>query len=146
LARRQSSTTAAILGALANTISSLGKKTPTPTVASIQDGPSPRFPEGRRKKVRYGPYRIPPISVSLSCADRSLIFAKLHVKEQNIESQMLQQTGMANTIKIGARKPCQKECMILDINANLEYFDGTTVPNTPGGVSERSLLEQLRFN
>jgi hypothetical protein len=62
------------------------------------------------------------------------------VKEQNIESQMLQQQGMANTIKFGARKPCQKECMILDINANLEYADGSPVPNTPDGVGDISIV------
>lgn len=57
------------------------------------------------------------------------------VQEVNVESKMLNQQGMTNTLKIGAKKPCGKECRILSINANLEYEDGKKVPNTPQGVS-----------
>jgi hypothetical protein len=65
LQKRQSSVAAALLGALANTLSSIGREPPKATVAAVQDGPSPVHPEARRKKIRYGPYRIPPVSVSL---------------------------------------------------------------------------------
>lgn len=48
---------------------------------------------------------------------------------------MLNVQGMTNTLKIGAKKPCGKECMILAINADLEYEDGKKVPKTAEGVS-----------
>jgi len=114
--KRQSSTTVAILGSLDNSLRSLGKQMPIATVPSIQDGPSEVTPEARKKKIRYGPYRIPPVS------------------ENNVEAKMLQQQGMTNTLKIGARKPCSKNCMILNIVANLEYEDGKAVPSSPAGA------------
>jgi hypothetical protein len=64
LQKRQSSVAAALLGALANTLSAIGREVPKATVAAIQDQPSPLHPDARRKKIRYGPYRIPATSVS----------------------------------------------------------------------------------
>jgi len=114
--KRQSGVAAALLGALANSLISIGKDPPRATVAAVQDTPSPLHPEATRRKIRYGPYRIPRTS------------------ENNVESRMLQQQGMTNTLSIGAKKPCGKDCMILDINANLEYADGKAVPSTPDGA------------
>jgi hypothetical protein len=62
------------------------------------------------------------------------------VQENNIEAKMLNVQGMTNTLKIGAKKPCGKECMILSINADLEYEDGKKVPKTAAGVSSSRTL------
>jgi len=112
----QSSILAAVLGALQNTVDSLGRTLPKATVPDVQVSKSTRFPDAIRKKIRFGPYRIPPTS------------------EKNVEFHMLNQKGMTNTLKIGAAKPCGKDCMILAINAGLEYGDGTKVPNNPSGA------------
>jgi hypothetical protein len=58
---------------------------------------------------------------------------------------MLQQQGMTNTLSVGAKKPCEKECMILDINANLEYADGSTVPTNSTGVRSTYLSQNNTF-
>ena len=59
----QSNLMAAMLGALGNTFSSLGRTAPRPTVPDVAQIPSPRFPGAIRKKIRIGPYRVPPTSV-----------------------------------------------------------------------------------
>jgi hypothetical protein len=41
---------------------------------------------------------------------------------------------MTNMIKIGAKKPCTGNCMVFALNANLEFFDGSLVPNNSTGV------------
>jgi hypothetical protein len=49
---------------------------------------------------------------------------------------MLKAQGMANTLSLAVKKPCTNgNCMILDINAGLEYANGTEVPNNVHGVS-----------
>jgi hypothetical protein len=47
---------------------------PASTVAEVQDQEPKDWPGAKRRKVRYGPYRIPPISVSrqYTSYDRSL--------------------------------------------------------------------------
>jgi hypothetical protein len=59
----QSNLMAAMLGALGNTFSTLGRTPPRPTVPEVSQKPSPRFPGAIRKKIRIGPYRVPPTSV-----------------------------------------------------------------------------------
>jgi hypothetical protein len=59
----QSNLMAAMLGALGNTFSTLGRAAPRPTVPEVAQKPSPRFPGAIRKKIRIGPYRVPPTSV-----------------------------------------------------------------------------------
>jgi hypothetical protein len=59
----QSNLMAAMLGALGNTFSTLGRTAPRPTVPDVAQKPSPRFPGAIRKKIRIGPYRVPPTSV-----------------------------------------------------------------------------------
>lgn len=87
-------------------------KPPPSTVPDIQDlGPSAARWQGsgaslKRSKVRYGPYRIPPTS------------------EKNFESQILNVQGMSNTLEIGVKKPCEKECTLLSVVADMEYADG----------------------
>jgi hypothetical protein len=41
---------------------------------------------------------------------------------------------MTNTLQFGAKKPCDKECMLLDMRASLEYEDGQAVPNNVSGA------------
>jgi hypothetical protein len=112
----QSSIMVATLGALQNTLDSLGRTLPKATVPDVQVTNSTRFPGAIHKKIRFGPYRIPPTS------------------EKNVEFHMLNQKGMTNTLKFGAQKPCGKECMMLAMGAGLEYADGKKVPNNPSGA------------
>jgi hypothetical protein len=56
------------------------------------------------------------------------------VQESTIESRLLNSKGMTNMIKIGAKKPCTGNCMLFSANANLEFFDGSLVPNNATGV------------
>lgn len=72
--------------------------------------------------MRYGPYRIPPTS------------------EQNIESMILNVQGMSNTLKIGAKKPCDGECTMLSLFADLEYADGTAANNANGVCFNQFLI------
>jgi hypothetical protein len=74
----------------------------------------------KRSKIRYGPYRIPPIS------------------EKNLESEFLNERGMGNTLKLGAVKPCDGECTLLSLSAGMEYADGTLAENA-NGVSTNSI-------
>ena len=93
----QSGILVALLGSLQNTVSSLGKVWPQSQVPAIQTSPSDRLPEARKRKIRYGPYRIPATS------------------EKNIEYHLLQAKGMTNTMKFAAPKPCDRNCMMVPV-------------------------------
>jgi hypothetical protein len=54
-----------VLGALATQVSSLTRTKPTSKVPDIAQQESAWGGGAKRRKIRYGPYRIPPISVSL---------------------------------------------------------------------------------
>lgn len=90
------------------------KNAPNSSVPEAVDEPAQAWKEAKRTKIRYGPYRIPPTS------------------ENNTESQVLNVQGMSNTLKIGARKPCEKECTMLGLKADLEYADGSAANNSNG--------------
>ncbi|KAF2672991.1 hypothetical protein BT63DRAFT_436803 [Microthyrium microscopicum] len=68
----------------------------------------------KRVKVRYGPYRIPPIS------------------EANFQSTYMNVQGMADAFMFSAKKPCSGDCMILRLDADLEYADGSAANNSNG--------------
>jgi hypothetical protein len=69
------------------------------------------------RKVRYGPYRIPPVN------------------EKNAASEVLHIRGVSNTFKFNVSKPCEGDCTILTLSADLEYEDGTAA-TTQNGVSD----------
>lgn len=90
------------------------KNAPNSSVPETVDLPAKSWAGAKRTKVRYGPYRIPPTS------------------ENNMESQVLNVQGMSNTLKIGAKKPCDNECTLLSLIADLEYADGSAANNANG--------------
>ncbi|TLD29730.1 Threonine synthase [Venturia nashicola] len=87
---------------------------PQSTVPEVQDSPGVSWKEAKRTKIRYGPYRIPPTS------------------EDNWESKLLGVRGMTDTLAIRAKKPCEGECMMLSLSADLEYADGSPGNNSNG--------------
>lgn len=52
----------AIMSAILGTIANFDKIPPRSKVKSVQDSAS-SWPGAKRRKIRYGPYRIPPITV-----------------------------------------------------------------------------------
>jgi hypothetical protein len=120
LAKRapQSSGIVAVLGGLNNILASYGKKRPYSEVEDLQTIPSSRFSNigAVHRKVRYGPYRVPPVS------------------ERNVEYDMLGVSGMTNTIELNSQKPCDEDCILLSMQAGLEFGNGTQVPNNESGA------------
>jgi len=90
------------------------KNAPNSSVPETKDVPAQAWKGAKRTKVRYGPYRMPPTS------------------EKNLESQLLNVQGMSNTLKIGAKKPCEKDCTVLALWATLEDANGVEVGNKEG--------------
>jgi len=91
-------------------------KAPATKVAQIQESKGIVWKEAKRRKVRYGPYRIPALS------------------EKNVASEVLKIQGVSNTLNVGVKKPCEGQCTILTLSADLEYADGSPA-NTTNGVS-----------
>jgi hypothetical protein len=89
-------------------------KGPTSTVPEIADENSKQFQGALKRKVRYGPYRIPATS------------------EKNIESEFFHTPGMGNTFLYDARKPCENECSILGFEMSLEFENGSIAENANG--------------
>jgi len=98
---------------------------PKSLVEAVQDEASKvgwGNPDVKRRKIRYGPYRIPPIS------------------EKNFESEFLHVQGMSNALNIGIKKPCDKACTILALQADLEYADGKPATNADGAWFHHNVL------
>jgi hypothetical protein len=121
-----------ILGALVTQVSDLARKKPTSKVPDIAQQESDWGDGAKRRKIRYGPYRIPPISVSLFRLCKSGTEELMKVQESNVETRLYNQKGIANTLTVAARKPFNAEGVILDLSASLEYDDGTTAENEQG--------------
>jgi hypothetical protein len=49
-----------------------------------------------------------------------------------LESEILKVQGMATTLKFGAKKPCDDECTVLGLQADIEYADGKKASNAQG--------------
>jgi hypothetical protein len=70
LLQKRQTTPAKPAGGLGGLLAALSSQTrpnstaPVSTVPEVQDEKAKGWPEAKRRKVRYGPYRIPPISVS----------------------------------------------------------------------------------
>lgn len=112
----QSSGLVAVLGGLNNILVSFGKEKPMTEILDRQSSPSSRYPGAITRKVRYGPYRVPGIS------------------ERNIEFDMLGVAGMTNTFELNPLKPCDVDCILLSMQAGLEYSNGTQVPSSKEGA------------
>jgi hypothetical protein len=98
---------------------------PKTTVPVMQMYPKAvEWPElgAKRVKVRYGPYRIPPVS------------------EKNLESEFWKIQGMSQAVKFGATRPCQGDCTILYAATDLEYADGSPANNSNGAWFHHTVL------
>jgi hypothetical protein len=87
---------------------------PKSLVPQVQDEPPQRWPQAKRRKIRYGPFRIPATS------------------EKNFFSEYMNVKGMSNKYSFGVKKPCEGECTILSVEADLEHFDGSKATNADG--------------
>ena len=87
---------------------------PVSRVAEMQSENAIIWPGAKRVKVRYGPYRIPPVS------------------ENNLESEFWKIQGMSNAVRFNAKRPCEGECTLLSVTADLEYADGSAANNSNG--------------
>jgi hypothetical protein len=96
---------------------------PKAKVPDVQSIPSPKYRGATRKKIRYGPYRVPPVS------------------EKTYESQLLNVQGIASTLQWAAQKPCDRDCLMLALNASLEYDDGSPAENESGVSWSKTAVE-----
>ena len=88
-------------------------RAPKATVGDVQIQKPTLFLDAIRKKIRYGPYRLP------------------GVNENNTQAAVMKVNGMMDAIIPGAKKPCTA-CTMLLINADLEYFDGKPATDQSG--------------
>jgi len=110
-----------LLGGMFASPSSLANA-PKSAVPEITELKSEAWEGARRTKIRYGPYRIPPIS------------------EKNFQSQIMNVQGMTDTFNMNAKKPCDDKCTILAIRADLEYADGKLATNKDGAWFHHAVL------
>jgi hypothetical protein len=87
-----------------------GVSLPKSLVPEVQTEAPKVFKDTIRKKIRHGPYRLPPTS------------------EDNWQKREMKLAGMADNYHYNITKPC-KECIIASLTADLEYADGSRVPN-----------------
>ncbi|KAF2431429.1 hypothetical protein EJ08DRAFT_660018 [Tothia fuscella] len=120
-AAAQESGLAAWLALFLGTIESWTYKAPVSRVAEIQEDSS-TWPNAKKKKIRYGPYRLPPIS------------------EKNLESYLLKQQGLAVSLQAGVTKPSTQDHVLLDVVAGLEFDDGTTAEVKDGAWLHHAVL------
>jgi hypothetical protein len=100
---------------------------PKSLVPEIQVTQGVKFPEAKRVKIRYGPYRIPAQN------------------EKNFNAIWWKTQGVATNFRMNIKRPCEEECTILGIEANMEYADGT-LANTTSGVSSLNLHHDFSRN
>lgn len=89
---------------------------PKSLVPEIQVSKGIRFPGSKLVKIRYGPFRIPSMN------------------ERNYNFLMWNVEGISTSLRYNIRRPCDEECTILGISADLEYADGSSA-NVSNGVS-----------
>ncbi|KAF2396917.1 hypothetical protein EJ06DRAFT_178100 [Trichodelitschia bisporula] len=94
---------------------------PVSKKAEVQEEKS-EWPGAVKRKVRYGPIRLPPTS------------------EPNLESMIMKVQGMGYGFKMNARKPCDDDCTILALQATLEFADGSPAENDKGAWFHHSTL------
>ncbi|KAF2398655.1 hypothetical protein EJ06DRAFT_557869 [Trichodelitschia bisporula] len=128
LNKRQSDpVTVALLGSLLNEVQLWNTPRPTSPVPEVQTSKSPLLNGATRHKIRYGPYRIPPTS------------------EKNLESQLTHTSGLTDTIKVNAKKPCTGDCILLRLGASLEYADGTVAKQANGAWLHHAVVLNFGF-
>jgi hypothetical protein len=112
----------AILGSIFGAVQNFPHRAPKTNIPTIQESPSPSWPGAKRRKLRYGPYRIPPKS------------------EETFESRLLKVKGMINTMSVNSRKPCDDDCVILSLEAGIEHADGKAATTSSGSWLHHAVL------
>jgi hypothetical protein len=92
---------------------------PDTTVPDVQIGKAVVFTDAIQKKIRYGPFRLPPGS------------------PMNKRDQF--QDGLSEIYMEDVQKPCD-ECVILAVKANMEYADGTFADTSTGAYLHHFVL------
>jgi hypothetical protein len=98
---------------------------PQPTVPEVQILPAKGYPadwNAKRVKIRYGPFRIPP------------------QQEKNFNKLAYSMEGVSTSFRFNIKRPCDKECMLLSVDAGIEYADGTPADITTGAIFHHSVL------
>jgi hypothetical protein len=95
---------------------------PPDLVPEVQYMKSPDYPEAKRVKVRYGPFRVPPR------------------QEVNFNNLYWQMEGISTAFRLNIRRPCDKTCMILGIEADLEYADGSSANTSTKAIFHHTVL------
>jgi len=108
-----------ILGGTTAPFSTNGPKSLVPEVRIFK---GEKFEGAKRVKVRYGPFRVP------------------SNQEKNFNYLMWNVEGTSTSFHINVRRPCDDECMILGIQAGLEYADGTPADTNTDIVFHHSVL------
>jgi hypothetical protein len=105
---------------------------PKATVPEISMEKPKLFFDAKRKKIRYGPYRLPGSTVFIYSHSYLAQMADNSRQENNTEATVMHVNGMMDAIIPGALKPCET-CTLAMVNADLEYFDGRPA-NTASGA------------
>jgi hypothetical protein len=125
--RPQSDEKNAIYASILGIFTNWNKVAPKSKVPEVTRMTSTWGDGAKKSKVRYGPYRIPPIS------------------EKTAESDLLKLKGIAANMQIATR-PCSKECMLLEMSSGMEYDDGTTAENGNGAWYHHAVLMNVGIN
>jgi hypothetical protein len=128
---------AALLGGLGG--SAAPPAAPKSTVPEVQELLATVWKDAKRIKIRYGPYRIPPISVGLGPCILHYTILTLS-QEKNFQSQLMNVQGMVDTFNMNVKKPCDNHCTILSLFADLEFADGTAATNNDGAWFHHAVL------
>ena len=86
---------------------------PKSLVPEVQEEKAVDYPEAKRVKIRYGPFRAPPRS------------------EKSEASDMWNTPGLASAVVYNQKRPCDR-CSILTLHSDLEYADGSPANDTNG--------------
>jgi hypothetical protein len=95
---------------------------PTATVPEMQLLRSVDYPQAKRVKIRYGPFRIPP------------------KQEKNFNNLWWSMEGISTTFRLNVKRPCEEDCMILGIEAAIEYADGSPANTSNGAIFHHTVL------
>ncbi|KAE9971855.1 hypothetical protein EG328_005336 [Venturia inaequalis] len=112
---------AAVMAAMLGSIGNSKKIPPRTNVSEIQELES-LWPGAKKRKIRYGPFRIPPIT------------------EVSLESRLLLKKGTANSLSLGATRPCKGDCIITQIATSIEWDDGRTATAKEGAYLHHAVL------
>jgi hypothetical protein len=94
-------------------------------VPEMQEQKAVDYPQAKRVKIRYGPFRAPPSS------------------EKTEASDLWNTPGLASAVVYNQKRPCEDRCSILTLYSDLEYADGSPANDT-NGVRSRERKKRPR--